>query len=58
MFAFSAVRTNHAVGAGCLLTVRHEAHARAKASATRSCAVSLSPTLSKTVNRHSSLALR
>ena len=58
MFAFSAVRTTHAAGAGCLLTVRHEAHARAKASATRSCAVSLSPTLSRTVNRHSSLDLR
>jgi hypothetical protein len=58
MFAFSAVRTTHAAGAGCLLTVRHDAQARTNASATRSCAASLSPTLSKTVNRHSSLALR
>jgi hypothetical protein len=27
MFAFSAVRTTHADGAGCLLTVRHDAKA-------------------------------
>jgi hypothetical protein len=33
MFAFSAIRTTHAFGAGCLLTVRHEAQARADASA-------------------------
>jgi hypothetical protein len=26
MFAFSAVRTTQAAGAGCLLTVRHDAH--------------------------------
>jgi hypothetical protein len=29
MFAFSAVRTTHAAGAGCLLTARHDAQARA-----------------------------
>jgi hypothetical protein len=40
MFRFSAVRTTHAAGAGCLLTVRQEAQARAKASATSSCALS------------------
>src|SRR5262249_32863761 len=58
MFAFSAVRTTHAAGAGCVLIVRHEAHARAKASATRSCAASWSPTLTSTVRRHSSLDRR
>jgi hypothetical protein len=58
MFAFSAVRTTQAAGAGCLPTVRHDAHARAKASATSSCAVSWSPTLTRTVRRHSSLDLR
>jgi len=57
-FAFSAVRTTQAAGAGCLLTVRHDAHARAKASATNSCAVSWSPTLTRTVRRHSSADLR
>ena len=36
MFIFSAVRTTHALGAGCLLTVRHDEQARAKASSTRS----------------------
>jgi hypothetical protein len=56
--AFSAVLTTHAAGAGCRPTVRHRAHARAKASATRSCAASWSPTLTMTVNRHSSLDLR
>ena len=40
------------------LTDGHDAHARAKASATRSCAVSRSPTLTSTANRHSSLASR
>ena len=40
----SAVRTAHAFGAGCLLTVRQDAHARANASSTRSLAVSWSPT--------------
>jgi hypothetical protein len=40
MFMFSAVRTTHAAVAGCRLTVRHDAHARANASATTSCAVS------------------
>jgi hypothetical protein len=55
VFVFSAVRTTHAAGAGCLPTVRHDAHARAKASATSSCAVSWSPTLIKTVRRQSSL---
>jgi hypothetical protein len=33
--AFSAVRTTHAAGAGFLLTVRHDAHARAKASSNK-----------------------
>jgi hypothetical protein len=56
--AFSAVRTTHAAGAGCVPTVRHDAHARANASATRSCARSRSLTLTRTVNRHSSLDLR
>jgi hypothetical protein len=36
MFIFSAVRTTHALGAGCLLTVRHDEQALAKASSTRS----------------------
>jgi hypothetical protein len=54
MFAFSAVRITHAAGAGCLLTVRHDEQARAKASSTRSCAVSRSPTLIRTVRRQSS----
>jgi hypothetical protein len=58
MFAFSAVRTTHATGAGCLLTMRQDAQARAKASSTSSCAVSRSPTLTRTVNRQSSLDLR
>jgi hypothetical protein len=58
MFAFSAVRTTHAAGAGCLLTVRQDAQARANASATSSCAVSWSPTLIRTVRRNSSLDLR
>ena len=40
MFAFSAVRATHPKGAGCLLTVRHDAQARSKASSTRSRAVS------------------
>ena len=57
-FAFSAVRTTHAVGAGCLLTVPQDAHARAKASATRSCAVSRSPTLTRTMRKQSSFAAR
>ncbi|MGA8454876.1 MAG: hypothetical protein WB800_05710 [Streptosporangiaceae bacterium] len=39
-------------GAGCALTVDQDAQALAKASATRSCAVSRSPTLINTVNRH------
>ena len=55
---FSAVRTTQAAGTGCLLTVRHDAQALAKASSTRSCAVSRSPTLTTTANRHSSLASR
>jgi hypothetical protein len=58
MFRFSAVRTTHAAGAGCLLTVRQEAQARAKASATSSCALSWSPTVTRTVRRQSSLELR
>ena len=58
MFAFSAVRTTHAAGAGCLLTVRHDAQARVNASSTRSWAVSRSPTLTRMVRRHSSLVLR
>ncbi len=40
MFAFSAVRTTHAAGAGWLLTACHDAKARANASSTRSFAVS------------------
>jgi hypothetical protein len=58
MLVFSAVRTTHAAGAGCLLTVRHDAQALAKASATSSCARSWSPTLISTVRRQSSLDLR
>jgi hypothetical protein len=58
MFMFSAVRTTHAAGAGCRLTFRHDAQARAKASSTRSWAVSWSPTLTRTARRHSSLAPR
>ena len=42
-------------GAGCLLTVGHDAQARANATATRSCAVSWSPTLTKTARRQSFL---
>lgn len=45
--AFSAVRITPAVGAGCLLTVRHDARARANASSTRSWSVSWSPTLTR-----------
>jgi hypothetical protein len=52
--AFSAVRTTQACGGGCRLTFRHDAHARAKASATMSCAVSMSPTLASAVRRQSS----
>ena len=52
--AFSAVRTTQARGVGCRLTFRHDAHARAKASAIMSCAVSMSPTLASTVRRQSS----
>jgi hypothetical protein len=58
MLTFSAVRTTHASGAGCLPTFRHDAHARANASATNSWAVSRSPTLTRTVIRHSSLDRR
>jgi transposase len=58
ILAFSAVWTTNAAGAGCLLTAGHDAQARAKASATRSCAASRSPTLTTTVNRHSSLTSR
>jgi len=36
MFKFSAVPTTHAADAGCLLRVRQEAQARAKASAASS----------------------
>jgi hypothetical protein len=54
----SAVRTTHAAGTGCLLTVAHDAQARAKGSATGSCATSWLPTLIKTARRQSSLDLR
>ena len=55
---FSAVRTTQAFGAGCLLMVRQDAQARAKASSTSSRAVSWSLTLIRTVRRHSSAELR
>jgi hypothetical protein len=58
ILTFSAVRTTHAAGAGCLLTVRHDAQALAKASSTRSCAASRSPALTRTMNRHSFLNSR
>ena len=51
---FSAVRTTQARGAGCLPTVRQDAHARANASATTSSDVSRSPVTAKTVRRQSS----
>jgi hypothetical protein len=57
-FMLSAVRTTHAFGDGCLLTLCHAVQARANASATRSCAVSRSPTLTRTARRQSSLASR
>lgn len=52
------MRTTQASGAGCLLTVRQDDHARENASSTSSCAVSWSPMLTTTVRKHSSAALR
>jgi hypothetical protein len=53
---FSAVRTTHARGAGCRLTVRHDVQARVKASATRSSASGRPATLTCTIRTQSSRA--
>jgi hypothetical protein len=54
-WVFSAVRTTQARGAGCSRTLRQDIQARVNASATRSSASCLSPTLTSTIRRQSSL---